>query len=104
MMDRLTPANVVDHRVAVRAGGLAFPTLAGLMSMCAGCHNRKTAAIDRPQRGGPGVAFKGCGADGYPIDPAHPAYSGRDTPSKDEPLANCNRPMPRKYTKFQRFR
>jgi 5-methylcytosine-specific restriction protein A len=70
---RMTIANHVDHRVAISAGGDAFPPIGdGLASYCAGCHSAKTArgaeagAIksDRPR--------KGCDANGMPLDPSHP--------------------------------
>jgi 5-methylcytosine-specific restriction protein A len=70
---RMTIANHVDHRVAISAGGDAFPPIGtGLASYCAGCHSAKTArgaeagAIksDRPR--------KGCDANGMPLDPTHP--------------------------------
>ncbi|MGG7565987.1 HNH endonuclease signature motif containing protein [Rhodovulum sp. DZ06] len=69
--DRLAAASHVDHIVAINQGGEAFPELSGLMSMCPSCHSIKTQAKDR--KGGSGVAFKGCDAEGNPIDPGHPA-------------------------------
>jgi 5-methylcytosine-specific restriction protein A len=77
----IVAANTVDHRVSISSGGEAFPSLAGLMSMCHACHNTKTAAVDRA--GGKGVRFKGCDVNGLPIDDAHPFLSEGDTPSKD---------------------
>ena len=67
-------ASHVDHRVAMRHGGPAFPALDGLMSMCASCHSIKTAALDNPHAFGDGrkLAFKGCDVDGNPIDATHP--------------------------------
>lgn len=75
---RIVSANTVDHVRAIAAGGDPFPPLAGIMSMCHACHNTKTAAMDR--RGGKGVAFPGCDANGYPIDPKHPTYQGYTPP------------------------
>lgn len=74
---QIVEATVVDHAVAIAKGGEAFPTLDGLMSLCASCHGFKTAAKDNPHAfgGGGHVAFKGCGIDGLPIDPNHPAYA-----------------------------
>lgn len=72
---RLTPANTVDHNVAISDGGPAFPSHDELTSMCAPCHSAKTA------RGTEAGAVrttralqprKGCDANGNPIDPAHP--------------------------------
>lgn len=68
---RTVRASTVDHVVAISKGGAPFPALAGLMSMCHKCHNAKTSAVDRP--GGVG-ALAGCGADGLPINIAHPLY------------------------------
>ena len=69
-------ATVVDHVIAIAKGGDPFPPLDGLMSLCASCHGFKTAAKDNPHAfgGGSEVAFKGCGVDGFPVDPAHPFY------------------------------
>jgi 5-methylcytosine-specific restriction enzyme A len=67
-----TTATTVDHKVRVSTGGDPFPPLSGLMSMCASCHNSKTMTGDVHG----GVALKGAGVDGLPIDPAHPFTSG----------------------------
>lgn len=64
------PATAVDHIVSIASGGHPFPPLTGLRSMCVPCHSVKTAALDR--KGGKGVAFKGCGPDGLPLDAEHP--------------------------------
>ncbi|KQW23116.1 hypothetical protein ASC80_07370 [Afipia sp. Root123D2] len=70
MRGRTVLAKAVDHRVAIAAGGPAFPPLSGLRSMCASCHNYKTNVADRPDRQAKlGSAFKGCAADGSPISP-----------------------------------
>jgi 5-methylcytosine-specific restriction enzyme A len=63
---RLEPAVHVDHIVAIKDGGEAFPPLDGLMSLCLPCHNEKTF--------GKRDVFKGCGADGLPLDQSHPFY------------------------------
>ena len=67
----------VDHVVAIAKGGEPFPGLKGLMVLCHSCHNQKTSGIDRP--GGSGLAVKGCGSNGLPLDPQHHAWG--DTPS-----------------------
>lgn len=82
---RLIPASHVDHVQAIAAGGPPFPALDRLMAMCASCHSIKTDALDRA--GGKGVAFKGCDADGLPLDPAHPFLTG-NTPSRDARLSD----------------
>jgi hypothetical protein len=72
---KLVSATVVDHRVAIAAGGDPFPDLDGLMSMCASCHSTKTNARDNAHAFGSDrwrAAFKGCGLDGRPIDADHP--------------------------------
>jgi len=67
-------AEVVDHDVAIKSGGDAFPPLSGLTSMCASCHNRKTNAKDRPsaktgRSSGFRRAWAGFDVEGNPIDP-----------------------------------
>jgi hypothetical protein len=69
---KLVTANTIDHVVAISKGGPPFPGLDGLMSLCATCHNQKTAAVDKP--GSSGLSLKGCGPDGLPLDPAHHAW------------------------------
>lgn len=39
---RTRPAEAVDHRLAISAGGDPFPELVGLASLCTSCHSRKT--------------------------------------------------------------
>lgn len=75
---KITPALDVDHRVAIKAGGPAFPEIEGLRSLCHSCHSIKTNALDR--RGGKGIAIKGCDVNGLPLDPAHPFLTGGDNP------------------------
>lgn len=70
------PATAVDHIVSIASGGHPFPPLIGLRSMCVSCHSIKTAALDR--KGGKGVAFKGCGPDGLPLDADHPFHDLAD--------------------------
>ncbi|MDX3806314.1 HNH endonuclease [Bosea thiooxidans] len=90
---RTVLAGQVDHIVAIQKGGPAFPPLTGLMSLCASCHNSKTARMDR--RHSKGVSgLKGCDVHGNPLDdgggwwaapaPAGPTPAGfrsRQTPS-----------------------
>lgn len=69
-------AGVVDHKVSIKSGGEAFPSLDGLMSMCAKCHNEKTAGMDRPDQHSSGRRFKGCDEQGNPTDPDDPWHGG----------------------------
>ena len=39
---RIVPAEHVDHRIPISAGGDPFPSLSGLAALCASCHSRKT--------------------------------------------------------------
>lgn len=73
-------ADTVDHIVAINAGGDPFPPLSGLMSLCAECHNSKTARMDRGNSKGTG-RWKGCDVDGNPIDPDDDWFGPR--PSQD---------------------
>lgn len=71
---RITIANTVDHIVPISQGGDPFPSHDDLRSLCAACHSAKTARgpeagavrSDKPR--------KGCGLDGWPLDPEHPFY------------------------------
>ncbi len=78
-------AEAVDHVVAIAKGGEPFPALEGLMSLCWSCHSSKTANVDRT--GGTGIAMKGAGLDGLPLDPAHPFFGGgaSSSPERAEP-------------------
>ena len=97
---KLVRANTVDHIKSIASGGDPFPSLDGLMSMCHACHNTKTNAVDR--KGGKGIAFKGVGADGMPIDPTHPCYIDEGyTPSRDQGLRDVDRRGSVPRTKFR---
>jgi 5-methylcytosine-specific restriction protein A len=63
-------ATVVDHMKPISQGGDPFPPLDGLLSLCARCHNEKTSGFDRTHGNANGRRFKGCDANGNPIDPA----------------------------------
>jgi hypothetical protein len=90
----------VDHVVAISKGGDPFPPLDGLSVLCHPCHNQKTSGVDRP--GGSGLAVKGCGPDGLPLDPEHHAWG--DTASKDEELGSKDRQRARAHTYFEKAR
>ena len=62
-------AVAVDHFKPIRLGGHPFPQLSELLSLCERCHNEKTAAFDKPVPAAFRRRFKGCDADGNPIDP-----------------------------------
>lgn len=73
---RVTEANTVDHIKPISKGGDPFPALDGLMSLCASCHSEKTASVDRLETPVTGRRFKGCDAEGNPVDPADGWWSG----------------------------
>ena len=70
----IRPAQAVDHRDPISAGGEPFPDLDKLASLCNSCHSAKTARgveagavrTTKPR------ARKGCDAHGNPLDPTHP--------------------------------
>lgn len=66
------PARDVDHIKARSAGGAPFDP-GNLQSLCGRCHSIKTGAYDKQ---GKDWTARGCDADGYPRDPAHPFYGG----------------------------
>jgi 5-methylcytosine-specific restriction enzyme A len=83
---RLTPANTVDHRVAISDGGAPFPSHDGLASYCPSCHSAKTV------RGSEAGAFrtnkprKGCNPDGTPLDKRHPWHAGKPSDQRKKSL------------------
>lgn len=65
---RVEPAIAVDHIVPVKApGGMPYPPLSGLRSLCTRCHNHKT----RYEQLGVAAPVKGCDVHGRPFDPNH---------------------------------
>jgi hypothetical protein len=72
----LIEADTVDHIRPIADGGDPFPPLDGLMSMCARCHNEKTAANDRTYSKPFARKFKGFDASGNPVDPSDDWHSG----------------------------
>lgn len=74
--DVLTSANTVDHIKPIADGGEAFPPLDQLMSMCARCHNEKTAANDRAHTKPFARKVKGVDATGNPVDPSDGWHGG----------------------------
>jgi hypothetical protein len=85
-------ASAVDHVLPINAGGEAFPSLDGLRSLCASCHNLKT----REEQLGRRPMIKGCDCNGLPLDDAHEFYG--ITPSKDQQLGRSDRIGARKLT------
>lgn len=69
-------ATVVDHCIPISQGGAPFPELSGLMSLCARCHGEKTSGYDRVGGNVVNRRFKGCDANGNPIDPADGWFGG----------------------------
>ncbi|GAB5431047.1 HNH endonuclease [Epibacterium sp. MM17-32] len=67
---QVVEATTVDHIKPISQGGDPFPELSGLMSLCERCHNEKTSGFDRTKGNATGRRFKGCDANGNPIDPA----------------------------------
>jgi 5-methylcytosine-specific restriction protein A len=70
----VVPAQAVDHRDPISAGGEPFPELDKLASLCNSCHSAKTARgveAGAVRTSKPRVR-KGCDADGNPLDPTHP--------------------------------
>ena len=67
--DQLVTASVVDHIKPISQGGKPFPSLDGLMSLCPSCHSEKTSGFDRTFGNVSNRRFKGCDANGNPIDP-----------------------------------
>ena len=95
MRGRTVAATAVDHRKAIAAGGPAFPPLSGLMSMCAPCHNAKTAAVDREDSTGFRRPLKGFAVDGNPIDSNDDWFKNIETNSAREPrVGPLARPLP----------
>lgn len=72
---RIRPAKAVDHRVAISAGGDAFPTHDGLASLCWPCHSAKTARGPEAGRIKTSKPRKGCNPDGTPLDRRHPWHA-----------------------------
>jgi 5-methylcytosine-specific restriction enzyme A len=68
---RVEPATVVDHIVAINDGGMPYPPLDKLRSQCASCHNRKTRIVEQL---GKELTVKGCDINGDPLDKNHAWY------------------------------
>lgn len=68
----LRVACVVDHKHAISQGGDPFPALDGLASLCAACHNAKTARGGEAGAARTAKPRKGCSPDGLPLDRRHP--------------------------------
>jgi 5-methylcytosine-specific restriction enzyme A len=70
-INRIEPATVVDHLVAIKAGGDPYPPLYALLSLCAPCHNTKTRVVEQLGRE---FQVRGCDENGMPLDPKHPWF------------------------------
>jgi len=92
-MGRLSPANTVDHRIPINAGGHPFPAHDGLASYCPACHGAKTARgveagavrTTKPRRG--------CNPDGSPIDPSHQWNEKSLRAGEVRPTSEANREL-----------
>lgn len=71
---RVTPANTVDHRVAISKGGAVWDW-ANLVSCCTRCHNAKRLHVERLGRAR--IPVKGCDIHGRPVDVRHWWNRGR---------------------------
>lgn len=71
-MNRLTPANTVDHVQAISDGGHPFPGHDGLASYCAPCHSAKTARGSEAGAIRSNKPRKGCDIHGRPLALDHP--------------------------------
>jgi 5-methylcytosine-specific restriction enzyme A len=69
---RLEMATVVDHVDPISGGGAPFPPLDKLASLCAPCHNAKTARGTEAGAIRTTKPRKGCTPDGLPLDRSHP--------------------------------
>ena len=72
-LGRVEPGVAVDHRVPIANGGLPYPPLDELASLCVSCHNQKTRHEQLGKELTPKV-IKGCDAHGNPLDPNHSWY------------------------------
>lgn len=71
-MGRVVMGKVVDHVKAIRNGGLPFPSLDGLQTLCQTCHNRKTQSdLSDTQH-----VVQGYDLEGNPIDQTHEWHNG----------------------------
>ena len=70
-LGRSTLARVVDHVRPHKGDRALFFALDNTQSLCAACHD---AGKQRAERAGYSAA---AGADGWPVDPAHPANAWR---------------------------
>jgi 5-methylcytosine-specific restriction endonuclease McrA len=68
-VNQIEPATVVDHLVALSAGGDPYPPLYALLSLCDRCHNTKTRVVEQLGRD---FMVRGCDVNGMPLDPNHP--------------------------------
>ena len=91
----LVAAEVVDHNTPINLGGDPFPGLDGLTSLCARCHNEKTASFDKQGGNVTGRRFKGCDEQGNPVDGAD-GWFGTGGASNQE-NRSCQGPAPKAH-------
>jgi 5-methylcytosine-specific restriction endonuclease McrA len=65
-LGRITAASVVDHKTPHKGHAVLFWDETNWQSLCASCHDSHKQSQERT-----GI-MRGAGADGTPIDPAHP--------------------------------
>ena len=103
-MYMLTPANTVDHRTPISAGGAPFPCHDGLASYCHSCHSAKTARGEEAGAVHTRKPRKGCNLDGSPLDRKHPWHERQATakPKKQEAKSlRADAPGPTAPTNFE---
>jgi 5-methylcytosine-specific restriction protein A len=67
-LDKITSANVVDHKVPHKGDKILFWDVDNWQSLCKECHDN-AKALEESKGFAPG-----CGQDGMPVDPKHPWY------------------------------
>ncbi len=67
-LNKVTPADVVDHVVPHKGDKTLFWDMSNWQSLCKQCHD--TAKQIEEKKG----YAPGCGDDGMPVDPKHPWY------------------------------
>jgi len=69
--NQIVAANVVDHILPHRGRSDLFYASDNLQALCADCHNSQKQSMERTGR----TYDSAVGADGVPVDPAHPWHA-----------------------------